>query len=82
MAAGAVPVVFGAAGPAEIVRHGVDGYHWHTPAELVTLTRGLIADAGTRATLSANAVERARAFTQELFATRILGMVNDAAALR
>jgi hypothetical protein len=35
MAAGAVPVVFGAAGPAEIVRLGVDGYHWHTLDELV-----------------------------------------------
>lgn len=82
MAAGAVPIVFGAAGPAEIVRHGVDGYHWHTPAELVALTRGLIADEATRATLSANAVERSREFTQKLFAARILRMVSDAAAVR
>ncbi len=29
MAAGAVPLVFAAGGPAEIVEHGVNGFHWH-----------------------------------------------------
>jgi glycosyltransferase involved in cell wall biosynthesis len=67
MAAGAVPVVFGAAGPAEIVRHGVDGYHWHTPDQLVRLTRKLIADPAMRAAMSASAQVRAREYSAEAF---------------
>ena len=46
MAAGAVPLVFGAAGPAEIVEHGVNGFHWRTTDELIALTKRLIADPG------------------------------------
>ena len=36
MAAGAVPLVFAAGGPAEIVQDGVNGCHWRTLDELVT----------------------------------------------
>ncbi|MBI4882968.1 MAG: glycosyltransferase family 4 protein [Actinobacteria bacterium] len=67
MAAGAVPVVFGAAGPAEIVRHGTDGFHWHTPAELVQLTLDLIADPALLATMSASAQQRAANFSAKSF---------------
>ena len=52
MAAGAVPLVFGAAGPAEIVRDGVDGIHWSTLDELSTATVHLVADTGRREVLS------------------------------
>ncbi len=38
MAAGAAPVVYGAAGPAEIVRDGVDGDHWRARSELIAIT--------------------------------------------
>ena len=71
MAAGAVPVVFGAAGPAEIVRHGIDGYHWHTPDELVHFTRGLIADADLRAAMSASAQARAKDFSHAVFTSQL-----------
>lgn len=71
MAAGAVPVVFGAAGPAEIVRHGVDGYHWQTPSDLVRFTRQLIADPALRATMSARAQERAKDFSAEVFSVNL-----------
>ena len=71
MAAGAVPVVFGAAGPAEIVRHGIDGFHWHTPAELVQFTRHLIEDADLRASMSASAQIRANDFSHEVFTTHL-----------
>ena len=67
MAAGAVPVVFGAAGPAEIVRHGVDGFHWHTPGELVSFTRELIGDPDRRARMSASAQQRATEYSSENF---------------
>lgn len=69
MAAGAVPVVYGEAGPAEIVRHGVDGFHWHTPAELVSRTRLLISDPARLAAMSASAQERAKAFSSDAFTT-------------
>lgn len=71
MAAGAVPVVFGAAGPAEIVRHGVDGYHWHNTDELVGLTRELIDDPTHRARLSASAQQRATEYSSAAFARRV-----------
>lgn len=71
MAAGAVPVVFGAAGPAEIVRHGVDGYHWHTLDELVSRTRELIADPARLAAMSASAQQRAGEFSGHVFAQRL-----------
>ncbi len=71
MAAGAVPVVFGAAGPAEIVRHGVDGLHWHTPTELTRLTLKLIADPVRLATMSASAQQRARDYSMENFSSRL-----------
>ena len=73
MAAGAVPVVFGAAGPAEIVRHGVDGFHWRTLAELTDLTRRLMNDDELRRSMSHSAIERARDFDINAFA-RNLGM--------
>ena len=44
MAAGAAPVVYGAAGPAEIVRDGVDGDHWRARSELIAITTRLMHD--------------------------------------
>lgn len=78
MAAGAVPVVFGAAGPAEIVRHGVDGYHWKTPAELVAFTRQLIDDPMMLATMSASAQQRASEFSHDRFSTELRAVVAQA----
>ncbi|HRB04498.1 MAG TPA: glycosyltransferase family 4 protein [Ilumatobacteraceae bacterium] len=81
MAAGAVPVVFGAAGPAEIVRHGIDGYHWHTPDELVQFTRRLITDDDLRAAMSASAQARAKDFSHEVFTTHLRDTAARAAAV-
>jgi glycosyltransferase involved in cell wall biosynthesis len=80
MAAGAVPVVFGAAGPAEIVRHGVDGFHWRTPTELVQFTRELIADPALVAAMSASAQQRAREFSSENFSSGLRAAVAQAGA--
>lgn len=62
MAAGLVPMVFGAAGPAEVVEHDVSGLHWHDRADLLEQTTGLLADPGRRGALSAAAVQRADGF--------------------
>lgn len=75
MAAGAVPVVFAAAGPAEIVRHGVDGFHWKTLEELQSLTRRLMNDEELRLKMSASAQERAAEFGVDVFAKRISSLI-------
>jgi glycosyltransferase involved in cell wall biosynthesis len=79
MAAGAAPVVFGAAGPAEIVRDGIDGRHWHTPAELVAITAELIADDTERERLAGAALERAVDFGVDRFRRELLSFVPEPA---
>jgi glycosyltransferase involved in cell wall biosynthesis len=79
MAAGAAPVVFGAAGPAEIVRDGIDGRHWRTPDELVAITAGLIADDAGRTLLAAAARERAADFGFERFRAELRSLVPERA---
>jgi glycosyltransferase involved in cell wall biosynthesis len=75
MAAGAIPLVFGAAGPAEIVEHGVNGYHWRTFDELVDLTRRLAADPFERGRLMAAGHQRARQFSAARFAAELTALL-------
>jgi glycosyltransferase involved in cell wall biosynthesis len=75
MAAGAVPVVFGAAGPAEIVHDGVDGLHWRTLDELADRTVELAADDERRRHLAEAAVRRASDFSADVFSNRLGGFV-------
>ncbi len=75
MAAGAVPLVFGAAGPAEIVRDGVDGVQWRTLDRLATASVDLATDEARRAAMSAAAVDRAADFSAAVFRTRLLDLV-------
>ena len=75
MAAGAVPVVFAAAGPAEIVRHGVDGFHWTTLEELQSFTRQLMNDEELRMKMSSAAQLRAADFGVDVFAKIISSLV-------
>jgi glycosyltransferase involved in cell wall biosynthesis len=76
MAAGAAPVVYGAAGPAEIVRDGVDGRHWRTLDELAEVTAMLMGDPVERARLAEAARRRAADFSLERFRTRLLELVT------
>jgi glycosyltransferase involved in cell wall biosynthesis len=71
MSAGAVPLVYPVAGPAEVVRHDVDGLHWHTLEELGGLTEGLIADPERWRRLSLAARSRAEDYSVERFRTRL-----------
>jgi glycosyltransferase involved in cell wall biosynthesis len=75
LAAGAVPLVFGAAGPAEIVRDGVDGYHWQSLDQLQRLTIELASDDLRRGQLAASAVIRARDFSCDVFAAHVRGLL-------
>ena len=75
MSAGAVPVVLGEAGPAEIVEPGRSGQHFSDLDELVATTVALIDDEVERARLSAGAVERAAYFGLDQFADRLEAVV-------
>lgn len=76
MAAGCVPVVYGAAGPAEIVSDGVDGFHWNTTADLVAATRRLIDEPELFARMSEAAINRAGEFSFSAFGERLMAMVD------
>lgn len=76
MLAGCVPVVFGEAGPAEIVQHGVNGFHWHTLEQLAEFTDLLMRDAGKRRSMSEAAVARGREFSLERFRQRVTALVT------
>lgn len=80
MAAGCVPVVFGAAGPAEIVRNGIDGFHWSTVPELVDRTKQLIADPDLMGRMCASAIERAAEFSTAAFNSALDSVVNSIGA--
>ena len=75
MAAGAVPLVFGAAGPAEIVRDGIDGRHWRTLDQLAEQTVTLVADEAARAVFGASAIARAADFSATAFADRLRSLL-------
>jgi glycosyltransferase involved in cell wall biosynthesis len=75
MSAGAVPVVVGQAGPAEIVQPGQSGRHFTDLDDLVRQTEELVADPEELARLSAAAAVRAQWFGLEAFAERLEAIV-------
>ena len=77
MLAGCVPVVFGEAGPAEIVRHGVDGFHWRSLDQLIEFTHLLMQDSDTRRVMAKSAVERGREFSLDRFRSAVDDLISD-----
>jgi glycosyltransferase involved in cell wall biosynthesis len=77
MAGGCVPVVIDRAGQREIVRDGVDGFRWSTPAELGDRTEQVARDDSLRARLAASAVQRASEFSEEAFEKRWREIAGD-----
>lgn len=76
MSAGVVPLVFGAAGPTEVVEHRVNGLHFHSVEELVNQTLDLIADPDGRQRLAAAAIERAHQYDTESFQRHVRDLVS------
>jgi len=76
MSAGAVPVVFGKGGPAEIVHHGREGVHFSSKRELVDRTLTLIRDPKLLQAMSTAAQHRADDFGFEEFSKRIEALVQ------
>ena len=77
MAHGAVPLVYGAGGPAEIVADGADGRHWRTVDGLAGATAALIADPGGRERLAAAARSGAERYARPAFLRRAAEAVFD-----
>lgn len=67
MAHGCVPVVPSVGGPAEIVRHGIDGFLCDDPEQLVASSIAVANDPGLRDRLSEGARARSRCFSVERF---------------
>lgn len=80
MAAGCVPIVLGRGGLAEIVAHGECGFLWNTLEELKQFTCMAAADPDLVARLRSRAVERAKRFSEEQFAERLLELVEQVTA--
>lgn len=76
LSAGAVPVVFGAAGPAEIVEPEVSGLHFADVPGLVAATERLVADPDLLRRLSDGARARAGHFGPDAFRTRLFELVS------
>jgi glycosyltransferase involved in cell wall biosynthesis len=79
MSAGAVPIVYGVGGPAEVVEHGVSGLHFRTIDELVESTQGLIATPSRLAALCEAAIARARDFSLDRFKAATVKLVEEVA---
>ncbi len=71
MAAGSVPIVFGAAGPAEVVRDGESGLHWRTLDELRAATCRVIDHPMLERRLVLGARARCRDFSRSAFESRV-----------
>lgn len=80
MSAGAVPVVIGHAGQLEVVNDGVEGFHWYTLEQLVSLTERVAADEPLRQRLGRAAHERAQHYAMPAFSERVHRLVEEVAA--
>ncbi|MEK0415946.1 MAG: hypothetical protein RL352_1343, partial [Actinomycetota bacterium] len=78
MSAGAIPVLFNAGGPAEIVRPGLDGFLFSSVDDLVSITRTIIEMSEIeREALRNAAVTRSQEFSSQRFATELLAHIHD-----
>ena len=69
MSYGTIPVVVGHGGPAATVRDGVDGFHYQSIEELVTITAGLLSSSDEELrTMRESARTRAGGFNHDAFA--------------
>jgi glycosyltransferase involved in cell wall biosynthesis len=86
MSSGTIPFVYGAGGPAEIVRHGETGFHWGSPQALAEQTAAVLTG-----DLEASEAMRVRAradslrYDEDMFVTRlgtVIGVPDGAAPAR
>jgi glycosyltransferase involved in cell wall biosynthesis len=76
MGAGAVPIVLGRGGQAEIVEDGVNGYRFRSLDELVSRTQRVASNPELRLRLAEAAIRRAADFSTERFAAHVRALVE------
>jgi glycosyltransferase involved in cell wall biosynthesis len=77
MSFGAIPIVLGQAGPAEIVRHTIDGFHITTIETLVQRTKAVMGlSEQARVVMAGAAQSRATHFGSQQFSERLHTLVN------
>ncbi|MDB6070143.1 MAG: glycosyl transferase group 1, partial [Verrucomicrobiales bacterium] len=76
MAAGCIPLVINKGGQPEIVEHGVSGFVWDRPDQLLDFTRALARDPGRRAAMSLAARERAASFSRAAFLEKFMNLLG------
>lgn len=67
MSAGCIPIVIDSGGQREIVSHGVDGFRWQSPEEMIRFTLNVIANESLGRCMGAKAREKSLAYGVELF---------------
>ena len=78
MSAGAIPLALASGGAREIIEHGVSGFLYESSDRLVEMTSRLIAMPSTlRDDIARACHARAKDFTSEKFADRLLAMIED-----
>ena len=77
MSTGAVPIVYGQAGPKEVVEDNVSGMHFDTVQQLAATTDRLIRDPHDLARLSAGAIARAQLYDAAHFADNVRALINQ-----
>ncbi|MBV9407785.1 MAG: glycosyltransferase, partial [Candidatus Eremiobacteraeota bacterium] len=77
MSAGAIPLVYAAGGPADIVDDGENGAHWHNADELVQKTLEIIEMSEDEAdALRGAAYGKAHRFDTDAFELRLAGLFD------
>ena len=71
MSAGAVPIVYKAGGPREIIENAKTGFLWKNEKELISLTKELIADRNLMLNLSNNALVASKRYEYEIFKKKV-----------
>ena len=78
MAAGCIPIVVNKGGPPEIVRNGIDGFHFNSKEELIEKTLNLVKmEHKELKSLLENALLRSGEFTKEKFYSQISNQIRS-----
>ena len=76
MSAGTVPVVLNAGGQTEIVNDSKDGFLWDTIDQLINKTSQLIKNKSLWQSVSDNAKERSKSFSDEKFCSNVNSLIT------
>ncbi|HWZ71744.1 MAG TPA: glycosyltransferase family 4 protein [Casimicrobiaceae bacterium] len=76
MSAGVIPLAFRAGGPCETIVHGINGFLWTRPTELLEYTRKLIGSPDLQQRMLDQAIRRSRQFDKEQYLLRMNAIIS------